>query len=43
MVDLGTLGGTQSEANAVSDHGQIVGSSTTKSGRWHAVTWTKQQ
>lgn len=43
MIDLGTLGGTQSEARAINVHGQIVGSSTTTSGRWHAVTWTKQQ
>ena len=40
MVDLGTLGGTYSQAAAVDDHGQAVGYSTTAGGVTHAFWWT---
>jgi probable HAF family extracellular repeat protein len=45
MVDLGTLGGSPSNAtsqgNAVNDNGQVVGTSSTKSGPSHAFSWTQ--
>jgi probable HAF family extracellular repeat protein len=37
---LPTLGGRQTIATAINDRGQIVGSSTTKTGSKHAVLWT---
>jgi probable HAF family extracellular repeat protein len=40
LTDLGTLGGRDSDTTGINDHGQIVGSSTTKKGRAHAVVWT---
>jgi probable HAF family extracellular repeat protein len=40
MTDLGTLGGKESHAIAINNHGQIVGYSTTKNGSKHAVLWT---
>src|SRR5919201_330131 len=41
-IDLGTLpGGTSSVARAVSDNGQVVGSSNTASGQTHAFSWTQ--
>ena len=41
MVDLGTVGGTNSEAYAVSDTGQVVGRSLTSGdAAWHAFAWT---
>ena len=39
MVDLGTLGGTDSGAYAVNDSGQVVGYSTYPTGEVHAVLW----
>ena len=39
-TDLGTLGGQQSAAIDINDHGQIVGWATTNTGRKHAVLWT---
>lgn len=39
-VDLGTLGGTSSEAFSINDNGQITGISTTASGEQHAFVWT---
>jgi probable HAF family extracellular repeat protein len=38
--DLGTLGGTDSEAVAISDTGQIVGWADTDSGTAHAASWS---
>jgi probable HAF family extracellular repeat protein len=39
-VDLGTLGGTTSSAQSISDAGQITGTSTTASGAQHVFVWT---
>jgi probable HAF family extracellular repeat protein len=41
MVDLGTLGGTFSQAIAVNASGQVVGFSTTAGGETHAFSWTQ--
>lgn len=41
IADLDTLGGENSEALAINDHGQIAGWSTTKTGAEHAVLWQK--
>ena len=38
-IDLGTLGGGSSRANAINDSGQIVGWSITTSGVTHAFLW----
>jgi probable HAF family extracellular repeat protein len=38
-TDLGTLGGTNSNANAINDAGQIVGGSDNGSGQFHAFTY----
>ena len=40
MVDLGTLGGAYSQAVAVNDNGQVVGSSRLAERRAHAFSWT---
>lgn len=42
LTDLGTLGGDTSRAVAISDNGQITGYSTTRTGRRHAVRWTRR-
>jgi probable HAF family extracellular repeat protein len=39
--DLGTLGGDFSVAEAVNDHGVVVGTSTTRDGRQHLFRWTR--
>ena len=39
MIDLGTLGGTESFAYAINGGGQVVGYSTTDSGETHAFLW----
>lgn len=39
VVDLGTLGGAESDAAAISS-GRIVGTSNTRAGARHAVLWT---
>jgi probable HAF family extracellular repeat protein len=41
MVDLGTLGGFGSAAQAVSDKGIVVGNSQTATGENHAFAWTR--
>ena len=40
MTDLGTLGGTYSDALALNDQGRVVGRSSTPSGAYHAFSWT---
>jgi len=39
MTDLGTLGGRRSEAVAITDAGQVIGTGTTASGSEHAFLW----
>lgn len=38
-IDLGTLGGASARPYAFNDSGDVVGSSTTGSGEWHAFVW----
>ena len=38
---LGTLGGRDGSANALNNHGQVVGASYTADYRWHACLWEK--
>jgi probable HAF family extracellular repeat protein len=40
MLDLGTLGGSNSSASAINAGGQIVGGAQTASGDLHAFLWT---
>lgn len=40
MMDLGTLGGEDSRADAVNDNGWIIGWSETMDGQMHGVLWT---
>jgi probable HAF family extracellular repeat protein len=42
MVDLGTLGGSESNATAFNNSGQVIGTSATSSGSGHAFLWTKK-
>ncbi len=39
--DLGTLGGVSSAAMAISDTGQVIGTSQVADGSWHAFSWTQ--
>src|SRR4029450_13217009 len=39
-IDLGTLGGRNSIAEALNDHGQVVGFSTFANETYHAFSWT---
>jgi probable HAF family extracellular repeat protein len=39
MMDLGTLGGAESNALGINPKGQVVGYSTTATGPWHAFLW----
>ena len=41
ITDLGTLGGRDSDAYQISDHGQVVAYSSKASGREHALVWSK--
>jgi probable HAF family extracellular repeat protein len=40
MQDLGTLGGTSSQAHGINDAGQVVGWSDDAQGHAHAFVWT---
>jgi probable HAF family extracellular repeat protein len=40
LSDLGTLGGDNSSAKAVNDHGQVAGTSQAPDGVYHAFSWT---
>jgi probable HAF family extracellular repeat protein len=42
-VDLGTLGGSLSQAVAINEHGQVVGVSQTADGETHAFLWQDGQ
>ena len=39
-IDLGTLGGTESDALAINDLGQVVVGAFTAAGEYHVVLWT---
>ena len=39
MIDLGTLGGSESYALYVNNAGHVVGGAETASGDWHACLW----
>ena len=40
MIDLGTLGGSTSQAESVNSLGHVVGRSLTAGGQTHAFLWT---
>src|SRR5688500_17687752 len=42
IVDLGTLGGSISSAKGINNRGQIVGTSQTAVGEFHAFLWYQQ-
>ena len=43
LVDLGTLGGSISEATGINEDGQVVGAAQTAGGEQHALVWTGDQ
>jgi probable HAF family extracellular repeat protein len=40
-IDLGTLGGSESQADDINASGQVVGQAQTAAGAWHAFSWTR--
>jgi probable HAF family extracellular repeat protein len=42
LTNLGTLGGTRSEAHAINDLGHVVGLSETANGEFHGFLWTPE-
>jgi probable HAF family extracellular repeat protein len=40
-IQLGTLGGKESEASRINDKGVVVGSTNLQSGKWHAFTYSR--
>lgn len=42
MIDIGTLGGTNTNATGINDYGLVVGNSQTASGHYHAFLWTAE-
>jgi probable HAF family extracellular repeat protein len=40
MIDLGTLGGSLSEAKGINNYGQIVGDATNPEGEFHPFLYT---
>ncbi len=40
MIDLGTLGGTHSQATAINSRGQVVGLAQNEDGKYQAFLWT---
>ena len=43
MIDLGHLGGGESTAQAINNHGVIVGHSKIADGEWHPFRWTEEE
>lgn len=42
LIELGSLGGKHSNVRAINDKGQIIGSASSKDGRWSAFLFDKQ-
>src|SRR6266545_1319999 len=43
VTDIGTLGGTFTQAFRINEAGQVIGGSTTSSGDLHAFLWTQER
>ena len=42
-IDLGTLGGNESNAVAINRGGEVVGRAQTSAGTWHAFLWARKR